>query len=346
MKALTCEMCGSQDLVRQDGLYVCQMCGTKYSAEDAKRMMIDGTVDVQGTVKIDNSALVEKYLANARRSFEKTDWEAVEKYYDMVEQNDPKNIEAVFYSAYGKAMLSLTESPDRFKRQQRFDVFCKSESVIDDYYDVEKSAELKPIIQGMSGALTKMHSYNFVFNTQTVNGKTTNDADYTRVMFAQAEIQFIESIEKIVAKDEQAYLYAILLAHYVRCINDTHVNGKTTKAYQEKMRTANARMKELDPTFTEVKVPSSGGCYVATAVYGSYDCPQVWTLRRYRDDTLAATWYGRAFIHTYYAVSPTLVKRFGETAWFKKLWQNKLDRMVADLNTKGVQNTPYEDKPW
>ena len=28
------------------------------------------------------------------------------------------------------------------------------------------------------------------------------------------------------------------------------------------------------------------GCYVATAVYGSYDCPEVWTLRRYRDDTL------------------------------------------------------------
>lgn len=35
----------------------------------------------------------------------------------------------------------------------------------------------------------------------------------------------------------------------------------------------------------------TGGCYVATAVYGSYDCPQVWTLRRFRDNTLAATWY-------------------------------------------------------
>ena len=45
-----------------------------------------------------------------------------------------------------------------------------------------------------------------------------------------------------------------------------------------------------------------GGCYVATAVYGSYDCPQVWTLRRYRDYTLAETWHGRAFIRTYYAI--------------------------------------------
>ena len=43
-----------------------------------------------------------------------------------------------------------------------------------------------------------------------------------------------------------------------------------------------------------------GGCYVATAVYGSYDCPEVWTLRRYRDYSLAETWYGRAFIKLYY----------------------------------------------
>lgn len=91
---------------------------------------------------------------------------------------------------------------------------------------------------------------------------------------------------------------------------------------------------------------SSGGCYVATAVYGSYDCPQVWTLRRYRDYTLAETWYGRAFIRTYYAVSPTLVKWFGHTSWFKRMWKGKLDKMVANLNANGVEATPYQDRDW
>ena len=91
---------------------------------------------------------------------------------------------------------------------------------------------------------------------------------------------------------------------------------------------------------------SSGGCYVATAVYGSYDCPEVWTLRRYRDDTLAKTWYGRAFIRTYYTVSPTLVKWFGSAEWFKKMWQGKLDRIVKNLQDKGIESTPYEDKNW
>ena len=77
----------------------------------------------------------------------------------------------------------------------------------------------------------------------------------------------------------------------------------------------------------------SGGCYIATCVYGSYDCPQVLTLRRYRDNTLAKTWYGRAFIKTYYAISPTIVKWFGETKWFKNVWRKKLDRIIEKLES-------------
>lgn len=111
---------------------------------------------------------------------------------------------------------------------------------------------------------------------------------------------------------------------------------------------------EIDPNNSEAKSllnirsnnNSSGGCYVATAVYGSYDCPQVWTLRRYRDYTLAETWYGRAFIRTYYAISPTLVKWFGKAEWFKNMWKPKLDKMVKSLNEKGIADTPYQDRNW
>ena len=90
--------------------------------------------------------------------------------------------------------------------------------------------------------------------------------------------------------------------------------------------------------------PRESGCYVATAVYGSYDCPEVWTLRRFRDDTLDRTWYGRAFIRAYYAVSPTLVRWFGTTGWFRSLFKAPLDRLVQKLRQRGVQDTPYQDK--
>lgn len=99
MKQLTCEMCGSTDLMKQDGVFVCQTCGCKYSVEEARKMMVEGTVDIQGTVKVDNSTFVQKYLKNARRAREKEDWEETEKYYNMVEQNDPDCIEAIFYSS-------------------------------------------------------------------------------------------------------------------------------------------------------------------------------------------------------------------------------------------------------
>ena len=46
MKQLTCQMCGSTDLMKQNGVFVCQTCGMKYSVEEAKKMMIEGTVDV------------------------------------------------------------------------------------------------------------------------------------------------------------------------------------------------------------------------------------------------------------------------------------------------------------
>ena len=86
------------------------------------------------------------------------------------------------------------------------------------------------------------------------------------------------------------------------------------------------------------------GCYIATAVCGSYDCPEVWTLRRFRDNTLDRTWYGRAFIRAYYAVSPTLVRWFGKDSWFQALFRPMLDRLVDRLRQSGVEDTAYQDK--
>ncbi|MBR0280343.1 MAG: S8 family serine peptidase, partial [Oscillibacter sp.] len=91
---------------------------------------------------------------------------------------------------------------------------------------------------------------------------------------------------------------------------------------------------------------NQGGCYVATAVYGSYDCPEVWTLRRFRDNVLAETWYGRLFIRLYYAVSPTAVKLFGDAQWFQDFFRARLDTLVSGLQDDGFESTPYEDTVW
>ena len=343
MQALVCELCGSNDIVKQDGYYVCQHCGTKYTPEEARKMM------VEGTVKIDNSAFVEKYLANARRAMQKEDWEEVEKYYNLVEQNDPSNIEAIFYSSYGKARLSMVEN-DIYKRQQICDVFCNSISVIDDNYNVEKSEENQKIILQMHTDLFKMYGTSFVYTQRTQNGSVVSDnRNSTYYLFAKMAISFIDSLYNIIKIDDQLVYWKMIYQQWKYLVGNEGITIEYRQKYrQEALKVANT-IHEKDPSFEveSIEEPQKkGGCYVATAVYGSYDCPQVWTLRRFRDDTLAETWYGRAFIHTYYAVSPTLVRWFGKTAWFRNLWKPTLDKMVDRLNRQGVADTPYLDKRW
>lgn len=214
MKQLTCEMCGSTNLIKKDGVFVCQSCGCQYSVEEAKKMMIEGVVDVTGTVQIDNANLVEKYLANARRAKRKEDWEETEKYYNMVEQNDPSNIEAIFYSAYGKAMTGLLEE-DIYKREATFKVLRNSISVIDDNYKVENSKQNREIIIGMSKDLIKMFSANFLYNTSTykIAGVSfdVNDQDKTIRLFYELVMSFWDSMKNIENVDPMAYMFDITI---------------------------------------------------------------------------------------------------------------------------------------
>ena len=71
MKRLTCEMCGGTNLIKQDGVFVCQTCGAKYSVEEAKKLMNEGPVDVsESTVIMDNSVSIENYFKLAENAYE------------------------------------------------------------------------------------------------------------------------------------------------------------------------------------------------------------------------------------------------------------------------------------
>ena len=91
------------------------------------------------------------------------------------------------------------------------------------------------------------------------------------------------------------------------------------------------------------KSTRSGGCYIATCVYESYDCPEVWVLRRYRDNKLALTWYGKLFIKLYYKTSPILVRAFGKYTWFHNMFTPILNKLITNLRSKGFEDTPYND---
>lgn len=222
MKQIVCEVCGSNDLVKEDGCFICQYCGAKYSPEEAKRLIVEvnGKVDVSGSkVTVDNTSFVERSLENARRAKAKEDWEECEKYYNMVEQYEPTNIEAIFYSSYGKARMALVDS-DRFKREQKIKVLKNSISVIDDNYDnsPDKYEENKVLIQNINADLLSMMNSSFVMNTVNNGNYTSNESSYTFDMFIELSLGMIESIEHIIGvitdKKKTIYLWQILRQQY------------------------------------------------------------------------------------------------------------------------------------
>jgi hypothetical protein len=56
-------------------------------------------------------------------------------------------------------------------------------------------------------------------------------------------------------------------------------------------------------------------CFVATAVYGSYDCPEVMKLRAFRDNILLKSRPGRSFVNFYYQYGSNLADVVKERKW-------------------------------
>ena len=90
-------MCGSTDFVKEDGLFVCQSCGIKYSLEEAKKLM------VEGTVKIDKTDEVHNLLKRAFMHLEEGKWADADKLLDKILNQSPENAQAYV----GKLMIEL-----------------------------------------------------------------------------------------------------------------------------------------------------------------------------------------------------------------------------------------------
>lgn len=349
MKALTCEMCGSTNLIKQDGVYVCQSCGTKYSVEEAKKMMVEGTVDVTGsTVKVDTSDELKNLYELARRAKETNNANNAAKYYGMILVKDPSNWEATFYTTYFEAWgckigeISLSAEKVYNNYQATLDLLASA-----NLSEEEKHNSIKELSAHILNLSDMMHSAA-ISNYKDIDGQVRSQfsPEYmnhafcaSNLLFKWADLLESLSIEKF---------KPIILSFWETGVDQTGVSLKacldtdSSIALQSIAASYETKIKSLNPEYVEKNYKS--GCYVATAVYGSYDCPEVWTLRRFRDLILDESFAGRAFIKTYYAISPSLVRLFGNTDSFKAILKPILDKIVSNLQNKGFKSTPYIDK--
>ena len=355
MKAIVCEMCGSHQMIKNGGYYICESCGTKYSAEEAKKLM----VEVAGSVSIDKSSELNGLWTLARRARSERNYESAERYYAQILTMDPNSWEANILSTIYSGMNS--SKPYNSSKSVCGSIktslnMLKSSTNANNYGDALALIynELNPLAINIYNIANK-EFYDAV-NDDIAAGKSQRNFQIlierlrgaSAVFDAGIDILYQYAASVLNTFGEQYSNYAVAaLKKAIEMYSKIHEAPGQKYINEERLKQMIATTKAYDPKYQQPKNTSGkSGCYVATAVYGTYDCPQVWTLRRYRDYTLAESWYGRLFIHTYYAISPTIVKWFGETEWFKKMWRGKLDRMVSKLNSQGVQDTPYEDRNW
>lgn len=422
MKKIVCEMCGSNDLIKKDNVYVCESCGTKYSVAEAKKMMIEGKVDVSGSkVKVDEKDKIKNFLMMANNAYDADNKKEAENYCNKIIEIEPENSEA--WLLKGKA-AGWQSSLANIRFDETINAFQKAINYADEKKKKEVTKDAVDEITNLCDALVTLACNNYA-DSGTVNSantilsavatmiKTTvtflakckvktNDinaeiadkincacvaaykeiysdymgrdghpSDYAFETYA-SRLKSLIALEEFVVNlsdnddENDIIVYKNLIIYtealesacsykyevyngYGSYVVDTKWKDEYKQSLIDKIMEYHEKIHELDPNYVipaRPNISKQGGCYVATCVYGSYDCPQVWTLRRFRDYTLAETWYGRLFIHTYYAISPTIVKLFGNTKWFKKIWKGKLDKLVTKLQNEGVENTPYQDRKW
>ena len=79
-----------------------------------------------------------------------------------------------------------------------------------------------------------------------------------------------------------------------------------------------------------------GMCFIATAAFESAEAPEVAFLRKFRDDTLLCSKFGRFFVRAYYQVSPPLAKIVSQSQALKRFSRAVLRYLIQYLRSRKI----------
>lgn len=255
MKQLTCEMCGSTDLMKQEGVFVCQSCGCKYSVEEARKMMIEGTVDVQGTVRVDSSDKVKNLYIMARRAKDDNNAELASKYYEMITFENPNDWEALFYFNYFKAeqtnLKKMSNSVIRLANSldSVFDLIDKSDKTSEEKWSLAKEIIAKiDMLCERDIYWAKSHYRKFSQLNDSISDlqdRTYAVAELQKNMADLLEKYFAENSTQVVISYLKSYVKNYLLLDTIR---KEFVNI-TLRFHSNELIATEKRIKALDPNY-------------------------------------------------------------------------------------------------
>jgi hypothetical protein len=98
---------------------------------------------------------------------------------------------------------------------------------------------------------------------------------------------------------------------------------------------------EFDVGSNRTFVITTGGCFIATAAYGTPVAEQIQTLREFRDEYLVTNSLGQGLVEIYYSISPSIADFISEHPGLKPIVRAGLVPAVA-ISTTAVNTSPAE----
>lgn len=132
MKKIVCELCEGTEFKKENGMFVCQGCGTQYSAEEAKSMMreVEGDAPASSGSSVagmpmgnPNQAQIDNILVLATTAYEAQNYAEAENYC-----NRAIELDAMCYKAWnlkGKA-VGWQSKIDNLRIEEAAHSFCKA----------------------------------------------------------------------------------------------------------------------------------------------------------------------------------------------------------------------------
>lgn len=315
MKALVCELCGSNSFTKSDELFACDYCHTKYTPEQAKKLIAGGVVQV------DRSNELANLLDLANSASLDHNWQEAYEYATKALEVDPRSSWA--WSIKGKAVGSLS-TLSNMRLNEVIGAFERSIELCapdeNDEQDLRRAILASQAAQrNLNGAILAGIAQSLYFSSREhlnaywdLSGTVEDHGNRCETIVSALEIAHDWERNGETEGAEQT------LSLIVKIVDDLAkkqtTDGflmSTSPAPFTSTRLASARdnaveeLSQLDPNYTdplttrEAGAQKSAGCFVATATMGGEHTLPVVTLREFRDAVLVTSRPGRAFIDWY-----------------------------------------------
>lgn len=155
MAALVCDICGGKLIMGVGGIATCESCGMEHSVDRMKEKV----QEIKGTVRVDNSHMIENYLEMANRAYSSSNNEEAEKYCNKIIEIEPNNYQALMLKGKASGWQSSLGN-NRFN--EAINCFATAITNAPDYEKDKYISEAKEQILSLTTSLMSLQADRFV----------------------------------------------------------------------------------------------------------------------------------------------------------------------------------------